>query len=173
MVDATLRKTNTSPMKVADYAVQHKVSGKGDDGTNTTGLVSAWAKETGLAQGPTISRPKGKGADFPAAGLDKIKQNIDEGGMVIIGVDKGDHVDKGHFTGGGHVMVITGYGVDKNGQEWYFLANPGRTKFENSQDGAVVVDKSMPYGAGMVRVKKETLLDEMRYAIPMKTPAQS
>jgi hypothetical protein len=173
MVDATLRKTNTSPGKVADYAVDHKVSGKGKAGTNTTGLVEAWAKDTGLVQGRTLSRPAGKGADFPESGLAKIKQNIDEGGMVIIGVDKGDHVDKGHFTEGGHVMVLTGHGVDKDGQEWYFLANPGRSSFTSSKDGAVVVDGSMPYGSGMVRVKKETLLDEMRYAIPMKGPATS
>ena len=33
---------------------------------------------------------------------------------------------EGHFTDRSHVMLINGYARDAEGQEWFFVANPGR-----------------------------------------------
>ena len=161
MVDATLRGTNTSPIETADYSVAKKHSGDHDEGTHTAGLVNDWSRDTGL-QHHAIKAGKNATSQF-----DQIKETIDKGGMVMIGVGPK------HFTDGGHVMVINGYGKDKDGTEYFFIANPGRPNTRDRVgDGMVQIEPGMENGAGMVRVPKDVLLKEMKYAIAVEKPAQ-
>jgi hypothetical protein len=161
MVDATLRGTNTSPIETADYAVKMKYSGDHDEGTHTAGLLDDWSRETGL-QHHAITSGKNDPSKF-----DQIKETIDKGGMVMIGVGPK------HFTDKAHVMVINGYGKDKAGNEYFFIANPGRPDTRDRVgDGMVQIEPGMENGAGMVRVPKDVLFKEMKYAIAVEKPAQ-
>lgn len=143
IADATLRTTSrTTPREVAAYAVQEGYSGKpGSYGSNVKGLVKAWAEEHGL------HREVLEDADGVRAG-------IDAKGVAVVSVRGGV------FNPSGHVIVINGYARDKDGKEWFFVADPGH----KNPKPPLVVEKDLHRGAGRVRVRKEDLEKDMRVA---------
>jgi hypothetical protein len=146
IIDATLRGTKTTPTEVADFAVGRGHSGRpGVLGTLTGPLVKDWARDAGLDC-------------TQAQSLDDVREGLRRGGMVLLGVGHG------HFTLGKHVMVINGYAVDEKGNEWFFVANPGKKEKHGSLDGQVVVDPSLGYGAGCVRMSRKALQEELQHA---------
>lgn len=154
IVDATLRGTRTTPPEVAQFAVHHGRSGSPDGyGSNTPGMVKDWAKEHNL------NRVEIKDKD-----MDKLRDGLDAGGVAVVMVKPNSIFNKG-----GHVIAITGYAVDKDGKEWFFVADPGHKNPKTSDD--LVVDKALHRGAGRVRVSREALEEDMRTAYVLSNPA--
>jgi hypothetical protein len=154
IVDATLRGTKTTPPEVADFAKEHKRNGKpGGYGSNTPGLVKDWAEEHNL------NRVEIKDKD-----MEKLRDGLGAGGVAVVMVKPNSIFNKG-----GHVIAITGYAVDKDGKEWFFVADPGHKNPKTSDD--LVVDDELHRGAGRVRVSKEALEKDMRTAYVLSNPA--
>jgi len=153
MADATLRGTRTTPPEVADFAVKHGSSGDPKrSGTETGKMVRDWAKEKHLDL-DVVKK------------VDDLKQGLEDGGVALVSVGKNDKL----FSPGGHVMCINGYAVDKDGKEWFFLANPGRQGAKDDARG-IVVEEDLHHGAGRVRVSKEALAKYMGNAWVLSNP---
>jgi hypothetical protein len=154
MADATLRGTRTTPPEVADFAVRHGASGDPKkQGTDTGKMVRAWADERHL--------------DLDVVkNMDDLRKGLEAGGVALVSVGKNDKL----FSPGGHVMCVNGYAVDKDGKEWFFLANPGRQSAKDDPRG-IVVDEGLHHGAGRVRVSREALEKYMGKAWVLSNPA--
>jgi hypothetical protein len=157
IADATLRGTRTTPPEVADYAVKHGSSGDPkSQGTDTGAMVKRWAKEHDLDLNVTKD-------------VDALRDGLADGGVALVSV-KG-----GIFSPGGHVIAVNGYAKDKDGNEWFFVANPGKQSAktipgEGGEPPQLVVDKDLHHGAGRVRVSKEALIEHMRKAYVLSNP---
>ncbi len=153
MADATLRGTRTTPPEVADFTVKHGASGDPkSQGTDTGAMVRAWAKDKNL----DVDVVKN---------LDAVKKGLADGGVALVSVGKNDKL----FSPGGHVMCVNGYAVDKDGKEWFFLANPGRQSATSDARG-IVVEDGLHHGAGRVRVSREALETYMHNAWVLSNP---
>ena len=161
IADATLRKSGTTPIQVADFAVQGGFSGTaGRSGSDTHGMGQAWAAANGLTYTAAISKDQGKN-------VDTLRDGIRNGGVGVIGVGVDPGTGRGHFTAKGHVMVVNGYAKDSRGNEWFFIVDPGRNNQERSPhlgpDQNLVQDRTLHLGAGQLRISREQLQAELRH----------
>lgn len=132
--------------------MQHKRSGKpGSYGSNTPGLVKDWAAAHDLNR-------------VEVKDTDTLRDGLKEGGVAVVMVKPNSIFNKG-----GHVIAITGHAFDKDGKEWFFVADPGHKNPKTSDD--LVVDEDLHRGAGRVRVSKEALEKDMRTAYVLSNPA--
>jgi hypothetical protein len=174
MVDVSLRGSDSTPLDVGKFAVDNDYSGKpGRAGSDAQGLGKAWAKEHNLVYTPANDQSKDEKVRR-ANNVDTLRDGLKEGGVGVISVGK-DYTGKdGHFTEGGHVMVVNGYAVDKDGKEWFFVVNPGRNDQTDSPvlttDKDVVQDRSLHHGAGQLMISREQLEKEMKYGFVLSKP---
>jgi hypothetical protein len=140
---------------VADFSVSHQRSGKPDGyGSNTPGLVKDWAREHNLDLEVTQD-------------LDRLHEGLKDGAVAVVNV-KPDSI----FNKGGHVIVINGYAVDKDGKEWFFVADPGHKNPKAQEDLVVEGGKDgLHHAAGRVRVSREALAKDLRNAYVLSNPA--
>lgn len=151
MADTALRGTRTSPIETARFAVDRGLSGAPKDfGTDTQGLAKAWAAARDLTLTVAKSRTQSEN-------IDALVEGLRAGGVALISVGKG------HFTDKGHVMLVNGYAKDAEGKEWFFVANPGRRIQENTDD-SVKQDLSLNPALGAVRISRDQLAAELKYA---------
>lgn len=161
---ATLFGTPTTPPEVADFAVAHGYSSsrpfpEKPGGTNMR-LIGAWAKEHDMDLQTTRD-------------LDQLRDGLKNGGVAVVQVHggifnlsaNGTLPDKSH----GHIIAVNGYAKDKDGKEWFFVANPGMDgrarKYADflEKKGMVVDEENFEHhGAGMVRVSREVLEDYLK-----------
>lgn len=151
IVHATLRPGKTTPPEVADFAVDHKKSGKpGSYGSNTPGLVKDWAEAQHLDR-------------VEVKDTDKLREGLTAGGVAVVMVKPNSIFNKG-----GHVIAITGSAL-KDGKVWFFVADPGHKNPKTSSD--LVVDDDLHRGAGRVMVSQEALEKDMRIAYVLSNPS--
>src|SRR6185369_6941493 len=104
-----------------------------------------------------------------------LRAGLDQHGVAVV------HVGHGIFNyktnpdekkGGGHFIAIIGHAVDAAGNEWFFVANPGKdASVENLPEKGLVVDKDLEHhGAGMVRVSRQTLEGLMKESYMVTDP---
>lgn len=140
--------SRTTPREVAAFSVEHGYSGKpGGYGSNVKGLVKAWAAEHGLHREVVTD-------------ADALRAGLDANGVAVVSVRGGV------FNPSGHVIVINGYARDKDGKEWFFVADPGH----KNPKPPLVVEKDLHRGAGRVRVRREDLEKDMREAYVLSNP---
>jgi hypothetical protein len=156
MADATLRRSETTPSHVADFAVEGGFSGSPTRfGSDTRGLTRAWAATHDLSYTLADSRDRGEN-------VDAIRRGVQADGVALAGVGPG------HFTDKSHVVLINGYAKDKQGQEWFFIANPGQENQSRRKglgvDETVQQDMSLDPSVGAVRISRAQLEAELNYA---------
>jgi Peptidase_C39 like family len=156
MADATLRKSGATPREVADFAVEGGFSGSPTRfGSDTRGLAKAWAATHDLSYTLAASRDSGEN-------VDAILRGLQADGVALAGVGPG------HFTDKSHVVLINGYAKDKDGQEWFFVANPGQENQARRMglgvDETVQQDVSLDASVGRVRISRAQLEAELNYA---------
>jgi hypothetical protein len=156
MADVALRGSVTTPKLVADFAVDGGFSGSPKGfGSDTRGLAKAWAAEHDLTYTLAASSDHSKNVDAVLRGLQA-------DGVALAGVGPG------HFADKSHVVLINGYAKDKDGQEWFFVANPGRENQDRSKglgvDDTVQQDMALDAQMGRVRVSRAQLEAELSYA---------
>jgi hypothetical protein len=118
-------------------------------------IGKAWAEVSGLTFTPAEGHSKSEQ-------LDVLCDQIAAGGIGIVSVGRG------HFTNRGHILVVNGCAIDGNGQQWFFVINPGqRDQTKRGVDDTVVQDSSFHHGAGRVRISREQLAAEMKYAFAL------
>jgi hypothetical protein len=150
MADATLRGSGTTPIAVADFAVAGGFSGAPRGfGSDTRGLAKAWAETHDLTF--TLAN------SVSSKDVDAIRAGLDAGGVALVSVGEG------HFTDGSHVMLVNGYAKDAEGEEWFFVANPGR-EIQRRLDDNVKQDLSLNPALGRVRISRAELEKELNYA---------
>jgi hypothetical protein len=168
MADVALRGSKSTPLDVGQFAVDHKFSGKpGGHGSDAHGLGKAWAKEHNLVYTPANDQTLPK-EERAAKNVDTLRDGLKAGGVAVIGVGVDSATGKGHFTKKGHIMVVNGYAVDKNGKEWFFVVNPGRDDQREGKvlktDDNVIQDRSLHHGAGQLMISRAQLEKEMKHA---------
>jgi hypothetical protein len=175
---ATLRPGSTTPREIARYAVDNKYSsprsnpdGRGAD----MGMAKPLAKAHGLESVTLKSKDPLK--------VDKLRDQLKAGGVAVV------HVRAGIFNypGGdperkpksGHYIAINGFAEDKDGKQWFFVANPGKANPLKDRDAdyfeskGMVIDDTLHPGAGMVRVDRETLERLMQEAYEVREPTKA
>lgn len=168
---ATLRPdSNITPRDVAEFAVHNGFSGSvSSRGADVKSLVKEYAKANDLA----LDMIADKGSD--AAKVDRLRDELAHGGVAVVHVGPGvfnypkDHPEQ--QPKGGHWIAVNGYAVDKDGKEWFFVANPGKdASAQTVADKGVIVDRKNfeHHGAGMVRVSRETLEGLMKETYVLK-----
>ncbi len=161
IADATLSKSGTTPLHVADFAVQGGFSGTvGRSASDAHGMGQAWAAANGLTYTAATSKDQRKN-------VDTLRDGVINGGVGVIGVGVDPSSGRGHFTAKGHVMVVNGYAKDSHGNEWFFVVDPGRYSQGRSPhlgpDQNLVQDKALHLGAGQLRISREQLQAELRH----------
>ncbi len=161
IADAALRGSGTTPIHVADFAVQGGFSGTvGRSGSDAHGMGQAWAAAHGLTYTAATSKDQSKN-------IDTLRDGINSGGVGVIGVGVDPSNGRGHFTAKGHVMVVNGYAKDGHGNEWFFIVDPGRNNQGRSPhlgpDQSLVQDKALHLGAGQLRISREQIQAELRH----------
>jgi hypothetical protein len=161
----TLLGTEATPKEVANFAVRNELSSNrpaghpdGPGGTDIE-LVERWADEHGMDVKATKS-------------LDELRDRLMEGAVAVVQVRGGifnlRRDGSSPPRSKGHVIAVTGYAVDENGKEWFFVANPGMhgravTYADALAKKGMIVEKDLEHqGAGMVRVSREVLEDYMK-----------
>jgi hypothetical protein len=162
MADATLRGTKTTPIETARFAVDHALSGSPTGfGTETKRLAKEWAATHDLKYTAADSGSKSERADA-------IMEGLRSGGVALVSVGIDRSRGQGHFTNTSHVMLVNGYAKDADGQEWFFVANPGRRDQTDSKgltiDETVKQDLSLSPAAGRVRISRAQFEAELNYA---------
>jgi hypothetical protein len=153
---ATLRpESGLTPTEVAEFAIEKRYSGRVGSSGARMSMVDPLTEKYGLAS-ETIK------AD-DAQKIDKLKAGLHDGGVAVVHVGPGifNYPDKdpNKKPSGGHWIAVIGYAVDKDGNEWFFVANPGKDgSVKSLPDKGLIVDEKIDHhGAGMVRVSRETL----------------
>ena len=172
MVDCGLRDAHARPDVVADFAVRQGVSGVPHvAGSNTAGLAHKWAERYGLDVTRGKSSDQSRNADILKAGL--LANGI---ALVSVGTDRKS--GRGHFTSGGHVVVVNGCAT-RGGQEWFSIANPGRANQGHAHDGLLTTDDDVMqiagahHGVGQVWISRAQLEAEMKSCFVFRSGAQS
>jgi hypothetical protein len=172
IADGALRGSPLSPKVTANFTVQHRLSGsQTSSGTDTAGMARAWSEYRGFALTEATSKDQSKNVDVLKAGLEA-------GGVALVSVGVDAATGRGHFTEGGHVLVINGCAM-KDGQEWFAVVNPGRRdqskpheKLLTVDDNVVQVDGAVN-GVGNVWISRQQLEDEMRRCFVLQSGAVS
>lgn len=156
MADATLRGSQTKPSHVADFAVDGGFSGSATRfGSDTQGLAKAWAATHDLTYTLAASPDRSEN-------VDAILRGLQADGVALAGVGRG------HFTNASHVVLINGYAKGADGQEWFFVANPGQENQARRKglgvDETVQQDMSLDASVGRVRISRAQLESELNYA---------
>lgn len=172
MIDCGLRDAHTPPDVTADFAVRHRVSGApGAAGSDTAGLAHAWAEEHGLDLTAATSSHQSRNVDALEAGLEA--NGI---ALVSVGIDRAR--GRGHFTTGGHVLVVNGC-AKRDGEEWFAIANPGRADQSRPHAGLLTTDENVKQiggadnGIGQVWISRAQLEAEMKRCFVFRAGAQS
>lgn len=174
MLDCGLRDAHTRPEAVADFAVRNQVSGNArTDGTNTAGLARDWAGQNGLSLTAGTSAHQSRNVDILKAGL--LADGI---ALVSVGADHAG--GPGHFSNGGHVMVVNGCAV-RGGEEWFAIANPGRAHqaAPRPHEALLTTDNDVMQigrahnGVGQVWISRKQLEAEMKYCFVFRSGAES
>jgi hypothetical protein len=170
---ATLRpEAGLTPTDVAAYAVEKHYSGNYESNGANMKMVDPLTKKYGLES----ERIEAKDAHK----IDKLKAGLDNYGVAVV------HVKHGVFNyktdpdekkpSGGHYIAVIGYAV-KDGQEWFFIANPGKDgSAKTLEDKGLIVDRDPEHkdlahhGAGMVRVSRKTLEGLMKESYMVTDP---
>jgi hypothetical protein len=130
-------------------------------GSDTKGLTRAWAAAHDLTLTEASSRDRPENVDAIMAGLQR-------GGVALASVGIDPRSGQGHFTNTSHVVLINGYAKDADGKEWFFIANPGRENQQRSPglttDDDVKQDLTLAPAVGRVRISRDQLVAELRYA---------
>jgi hypothetical protein len=172
IADSGLRGSSLSAKVTASFTVQHKLSGSPTStGTDTAGMARAWSEHRGFALTEAASKDQSKNVDVLKAGLEA-------GGVALVSVGVDAATGRGHFTEGGHVLVINGCAM-KDGQEWFAIVNPGRRdqskpheKLLSVDDNVVQVDGAVN-GVGNVWISRQQLEAEMRRCCVLQSGAVS
>jgi len=158
MIDCGLRNSHVTPNTVADFAVNHRVSGApGGGGSDTAGLARAWADKQGLGLIAARSSNQSKNADVLKAGLFA-------GGIALVSVGPG------HFAKESHVLVVNGCAT-RNGEDWFAVANPGR-RSQTADTNVIRVDGAKN-GIGQVWISRTQLEAEMKRCFVFRSGAES
>lgn len=172
MVDSALRGVPTRPEVTADFAVQNGFSGRpGVAGSDTNGLVRAWATGRGFSLTVANSTNQTTNADRLVAG-------IREGGVALVSVGTDPVQRLGHFTARNHVIAINGVAM-KDGEEWLAVADPGRRNQDDGRPGKLGVDDEVvrlsgaDNGCGQVWISRKQLEKEMHRCFILEKGQQS
>jgi hypothetical protein len=159
MIDCGLRNSHVEPSVVADFSVNHRVSGApGGGGTDTAGLARTWANNRGLGLVAARSSDQSKNVDVLKAGL------LADGIALV-------SVGPGHFTKEAHVLVVNGCAM-RDGQEWFAVANPGRRNQAATDRNVIQVDAANN-GIGQVWISRTQLEAEMKRCFVFRSGAES
>jgi hypothetical protein len=166
MIDCGLRNSHVEPHVVADFSLNHRVSGApGGGGTDTAGLARTWANNRGLGLVAARSSDQPKNVDVLKAGL------LADGIALV-------SVGRGHFTKEGHVLVVNGCAM-RDGEEWFAVANPGRADQAHSDRGLPTTDAKVTQiagadnGVGRVWISRTQLEAEMKRCFVFRSGAES
>jgi hypothetical protein len=166
MIDCGLRNSHVEPRVVADFSVNHRVSGApGGAGTDTAGLARTWANNRGLGLVAARSSDQSKNVDVLKAGL------LADGIALV-------SVGPGHFTKQSHVLVVNGCAM-RNGEEWFAVANPGRANQAHPDRGLPTTDENVAQiagarnGVGQVWISRTQLEAEMKRCFVFRSGAES
>jgi len=166
MIDCGLRNSHVDPTVVADFSVNHRVSGApGGGGTDTAGLARTWANNGGLGLVAARSSNQSKNVDVLKAGL------LADGIALV-------SVGPGHFAKEGHVLVVNGCAI-RNGEEWFAVANPGRENQAHPKSGLPTTDAKVTQitdarnGVGQVWISRTQLEAEMKRCFVFRSGAES
>jgi hypothetical protein len=174
MIDCGLRDAHTSPIATAEFAVRHHVSGgAGLVGTDAAGLARAWADEHGLGLTVATSTDQSRNVDVLKAGLQA-------SGLALVSVGADHATGRGHFTSGGHLLVINGCAM-RAGEEWFAIANPGRANQASAHghagllttDADVMQIAGAKNGVGRVWISRSQLEAEMKRCFVFRAGAES
>jgi hypothetical protein len=158
MIDCGLRNSHVKPDTLADFSVNHRVSGApGGAGTDTAGLARTWADTQGLGLIAARSSNQSKNVDVLKAGLMA-------GGIALVSVGRG------HFTNESHLLVVNGCAT-RNGEQWFAVANPGRRK--QAADTNVTQIDAAKNGIGQVWISRTQLEAEMKRCFVFRSGAES
>jgi len=172
MIDCGLRDAHTPPTVTADFAVRHQVSGRpGVAGSDTGGLARRWAEQNGLALTEGTS-------SHPSRNVDVLRAGLEANGIALVSVGVDRRKGRGHFTRGGHVLVVNGCAM-RDGQEWFAVANPGRADQSRPHHGLLATDESVNQiagasnGIGQVWISRTQLEAEMKRCFVLRSGAES
>ena len=172
MLDCGLRDADTRPESVADFAVRQGVSGSPHvAGSDTAGLAHEWAETHGLDVTRGVSSDQSRNVDILQAGL---RAN----GIALVSVGADRKTGHGHFTSGGHVLVINGCAM-RGGEAWFAIANPGRANQAEHHHGLLTTDLSVKqidgahHGVGQVWISRTQLEAEMKRCFVFRSGAES
>jgi hypothetical protein len=174
MIDCGLRDAHTRPIDTADFAVSKGVSGtRGQAGSDTDNLARKWAAAHGLDLTAATSNNQSRNVGVLKAGLQA-------NGIALVSVGIDAATKRGHFTSGGHVIVINGY-ARRGGEDWFAVANPGRADQADASrhkgllttdDNVMQVD-SAHHGVGQVWISRTQLVAEMKRCFVFRSGAES
>lgn len=172
IADGGLRGLPLSPRVTANFTVQQKLSGSPTStGTDTAGMARAWSEYRGFGLTTAASKDQSENVDVLSAG-------IKAGGVALVSVGVDADTGRGHFTDGGHVLVINGCAM-KDGQEWFAVVNPGRRDQSERHGNLLTVDSNVVQvdgalnGVGNVWISREQLEAEMRRCFVLQSGAVS
>ena len=128
MVMSTYEHSSTyTPLWTNDYAKKNKQCGSGR-GTDFSHFTSV-ATKLGYAKPTIYYKNKSNGWKISKSSYNNVLKNLSMGNLVII------NVSKGHFTGGGHYMVLGGINPSKQEVYVYDPNNKNNKKNRNSGNG--------------------------------------
>ncbi len=172
IADGGLRGTPLSAKVTANFTVQHGLSGSlSSSGTDTAGMVRAWAAYRGYEVTSATNKDQSKNVDALDAGLRA-------GGVALVSVGVDAETGRGHFTDRGHVLVVNGCAM-KDGREWFSIVNPGRRDQSHSDGNLLTVDDDVVRldgalnGVGQVWMSRAQLEAEMRRCFVLQGGAKS
>jgi hypothetical protein len=151
MADVTLRGPGSTPTSVGDFAIERGFSGlPSGQGSDTVHMGRAWAEDRGLLIREARLSDQTRNAET-------LWDRISSGGVGVVSVGSG------HFTKGGHVLVVNGCARDTDGQEWFFVVDPGH-RHPSNLDATLIREPSLPLEMGGLRISRSQLEHEMKGA---------
>jgi len=172
MIDCGLRDAHTRPETVADFAVSRGHSGSPNSvGSDTARLARDWAHGHGFGLTAGTSADQSRNVDVLRAGLEA-------NGIALVSVGVDAARGRGHFTSGGHVLVINGCAM-RGGEEWFAVANPGRANQSRPHDGLLATDADVMRiagahnGIGQVWISRAQLEAEMKRCFVFRAGVES
>jgi hypothetical protein len=172
MIECGLRDSHTPPNVTADFAVHHRVSGRpGVAGSDTAGLARRWAEQSGLGLTEGTS-------SHPSRNVDVLKAGLEASGIALVSVGVDRAQGRGHFTTGSHVLVINGC-AQRDGQDWFAIANPGRADQRRPHHGLLATDETVDQiggarnGVGQVWISRAQLEAEMKRCFVFRAGVES
>lgn len=127
MVIAIFTDSTVTPVTMADYAIENKYRTK-NDGTH-------WDFFRNAGSNYDLEYVETKEAE-------KVSKALSEGNsMVVASMGRISKKEKGHFTGGGHFIVLTDYTV-VNGVGQFTVFDPNSKNKNYGDDGKVITSNN-------------------------------